>query len=96
MPMEYMNEEARRRATGDKSAPCSSHCSSAGNIVDKVPEQFVCFSSLGRLPRMFRKLEHGSYDAFVWSEGKWQFHDNVGEDTAREWHKHSESDVYVR
>ena len=24
MPMEYMNEEARRRATGDKSAPCSS------------------------------------------------------------------------
>ena len=74
----------------------ASHCSSAGNIVDKVPEQFVCFSSLGRLPRMFRKLEHDNYDAFVWSEGKWQFHDNVGEDTAHEWYKHSESEVYVR
>ena len=24
MPMEYMNEEARRRATGDNAAPCSS------------------------------------------------------------------------
>jgi hypothetical protein len=74
----------------------ASHCSSAGSIVDKVPEQFVCFSSLGRLPRMFRKLEDDNYDAFVWFLGKWQFHDNVGEDTAHEWYKHSESDVYVR
>lgn len=72
----------------DHVAPC--------NIVDRVPAQFVCFSSLGRLPRMFRKAEHDSYDAFVWSEGEWQFHDNVGEDTAIEWYRHSESDTYVR
>jgi hypothetical protein len=62
----------------------------------RVPSEFVCFSSLGRLPRMFRKIEHDNYDEFVWSEGKWRFHDNVGEKTAREWYKDSESDVYVR
>ena len=33
MPLEYMNEEARRRATGDKSAPCSSHFSTAADVV---------------------------------------------------------------
>jgi hypothetical protein len=74
----------------------SEHTLTAGSIVDRVPEQFVCFSSLGRLPRLFRKIEHDSYDVLVWSEGKWQFHDNVGEKTAHEWYKDSESQVYVR
>jgi len=74
----------------------SKHTLTAGNIVDRVPSEFVCFSSLGRLPRMFRKIEHDNYDEFVWSEGKWRFHDSVGEKTAREWYKDSESQVYVR
>jgi hypothetical protein len=68
----------------------------AGNIVDRVPSEFVCFSSLGRLPRLFRKIEHDNYDEFVWSECEWRFHDNVGESTVNEWYSHSESDVYIR
>jgi hypothetical protein len=72
------------------------HTPTEGNVVDRVPSEFVCFSSLGRLPRLFRKEDHDSYDVLVWCEGKWQFHDNVGEDTARDWYSHSESQVYVR
>jgi len=67
-----------------------------GNIVDKVPSEFVCFSSLGRLPRLFRKEAHDSYDVLMWSECCWRFHDNANESTAHEWYSHSESDVYIR
>lgn len=37
MPMEYMNEEARRRAAGDKSAPRSSHCTVGGLVYLATP-----------------------------------------------------------
>ena len=70
--------------------------STAGSIVDRVPAEFVCFSSLGRLTRLFRKIEHDSYDVLLWTKGKWRFRDNVDESTAREWYKDSEPDVYVR
>jgi hypothetical protein len=67
-----------------------------GNIgVDKVPAEFVCFSDHWRLPRKFCKSEGDSYDVLVWSEGRWQFHDNVGEDTANEWYR-NECDTFVR
>jgi hypothetical protein len=66
-----------------------------GNVLDKVPSKFVCFSEHWRLPRKYCKSEGGSYDVFVWSEGRWQFHDNVGEDTANEWYR-NESETYVR
>lgn len=67
-----------------------------GNIVDKVPAEFVCFPQHGRNPRKLRKVEHDSYDMLLWLDGKWRFTDNVSEDTASEWFRHSESDVYVR
>ena len=41
MPMEYMNEEARRRATGDKSAPCSSRCSAAIELIAAERERQI-------------------------------------------------------
>ena len=68
----------------------------AESIVDRVPPEFVCFSSRGRLPRLFRKSGYDSYAVFVWLEDAWQFHDNASESTANEWHKGSEAGVYVR
>ena len=66
-----------------------------GNVVEKLPAEFVCFSDHWRFPRKYCKSEGDSYDVFVWSEGRWQFHDNVGEDTAKKWYR-NESETYVR
>ena len=41
MPMEYMNEEARRRAAGDKSAPSSSHGSAVGYVCPTMPIEML-------------------------------------------------------
>jgi hypothetical protein len=67
-----------------------------GSIVDKVPVEFVCFPEHGRNPRKFRKVEHDSYDMLLWLDGKWRFTDNISEDYASDWFRHSDCDVYVR
>jgi len=64
--------------------------------VDKVPDEFVCFPKHGRHARKFRKVEHDSYDMLLWLDGKWRFTDNISEDAANEWFRHSESDTYFR
>ena len=51
MPLEYMNEEARRRAAGGESAPRSSHCSCAiylvGSWVSTGPRANDCYFEVG-------------------------------------------------
>ena len=67
-----------------------------GNAVEKIPAEFVCFSQSSKLVRKLRKSEDDSYDLFVWSNGKWQFRDNITKQTAIDWYRFRESDVYVR
>ena len=49
MPMEYANEEARRRATGVESAPCSSRCSIAPHVPNLPPEAIEFAEAVGQL-----------------------------------------------
>ena len=68
MPMEYMNEEARRQATGDKSVPYLLCCSVAnldGVVLNDHGDRIIPAKHFGFCP--FHELTIESFGSTLWS-----------------------------
>ena len=86
MPMEYMNEEARRRAAGDSSAPRSSHCSTLCGEHDGDDYELVDSAWLKGIQGVEEsplKIRFGRVLVFSCDQGQWVAYSNG----SSHWHK---------